>query len=160
MSTINTTIGFQLSTVEQLSPATAPAAQAGTQLAHTAFDRTITLKNDSTPKGEVPAYLTLSGASGTIDLTALQTADGVKDCTGKKLRALRVTNPNATVDFTIAVGASNGYAIGGVVKKCHPGGTIQEYFADALAAVGGSTKTLDWTGNGGHTYQITLILGA
>ncbi|HEY4309844.1 MAG TPA: hypothetical protein VGN12_10370 [Pirellulales bacterium] len=102
---------------------------------------------------------TISSGGYTIDATSLQGTNGSLNATGKKLVAISVKNPTASVgDVNIATGAVNGYAIPQPVKV-KPGGFALVYHAAALAAIGSSTKTLDVSGTSGDTPEIGLVLG-
>lgn len=159
MSTVSVHAEFDVTTTETLATVTAPASSRRV-LSHNAFDASLELNASSTPPSTHAGYENPSGSSGSIDLTALVTADGVKDTSGKRLRILRVKNMNAAGNVTIAVGASNGYAIGGATITLTPGEIFQRYFVSALTVVDGTHKTLDWTNAGDLVApQITIIMG-
>lgn len=129
-------------------------------LARAGFDVNLSLGPASTPPVTLVSTKAQTGsATPTIDLTSLPiTGGGTGTGTGLKLRFLRITN-TGTHDFTIAVGASNGYAIGGTVITVKGGATAMYYFADALGTVGSGAKTLDCTANSGDTINLTFGLG-
>jgi hypothetical protein len=165
LSTVKPTLGFKCDTVETPGAGVAPAASGNKQITQSGFDASIVLSATSTPPAQGAAYLELSGASGTIDLTALQTVFGVQSFTGQKLRGVQINNPNPSGDFAIAAGASNGYSLLGAPLVAGPGvsasmpGMCQQFFSDALGAISGTAKTLDWTNATGGTVAIALILG-
>jgi hypothetical protein len=159
MSTIRFNANFNGTAIETLSATEAPAA-GSREITHNQFDRPIgPLDGTTTPPAAVAAYLTLTGASGTINLTALPTLLGNVDCTGKKLRYLRINNLNVSNNFALAIGAATGYSLAGAAFVAGPLGSVQQYFHDALSAVDATHKNLDWTGTGGQSFQVTLILG-
>lgn len=159
MSTIRHSMNFESSVVETPSATEAPAA-ASPEIVHNQFNRSVgPLSAATVPPAAVVANLTLTGASGTINLAALPTLLGTIDCTGKKLRSILIVNENASNTFGLQVGASNGYSLGSAVFKVGPGGRAMQYFADALAAVAAGTRTLDWTGTALQTFSVQLVLG-
>lgn len=157
-TTLETIMNFELSSTETLDTAVAPYGIDREQR-HSQFNVKATLNASSTPAVSFLSSQTLTGASGTIDLTSLPTTEGTRDATGLKLKIIRINNKSTTTQFDIHAGASNGYVIGGDPINVEAGGCAMHYFKDVLAAVGASTKTLDWTLTASHTADITLIFG-
>jgi len=156
-TTISAALNFNSKVIEVLDPTLYPGVK-NNKITHTAFDVGIALDGTTTPPVVLLSEQTLTGASGTLDLTSLTTFQGARSCTGMKLRYLRVNN-RGTHSFTIAVGASNGYAIGGASIVVQPGGAAAHYFKDGLTAVDGTHKTLDWTLFAAESADLTLIFG-
>lgn len=161
-TTINSQVSLGVTTSESLDTATVAPGAASPIVSHAAYKFSKKLNAASTPVASIISEkLIAAGASGSIDLTALNTTEGVRSASGKKLVFLQLTNLSAAHDFTLIEGASNGYAIKANAIVVPPGGSVALYFAAALGAVGGSDKTLDWTFNAGASggVQSTLILG-
>ncbi len=131
---------------------------ANRSIQHDALTAKIQLNATSTPPVSLISTIRLTAASGTIDLTTLPTTEGTRSASGLKLIAIyaRVSTAHA---LTIAVGASNGYVIGGHTLRAEASGLLLHYFAVALAAVGGSTKNLDYTFNAAGTADLVLLFG-
>src|SRR5579871_2531761 len=156
-STVSAQFGFTLSTTEVPTAADAPGAGATNTVIHSKFNESFALNAGSTPPATAASYEKYSGGSGTIDLTALATLFGAQDCTGLKLRGLLITSPgNAGGSFTLAVGGTNGYAIGGSSIVCQAAGAVEVYFGNGLAAIDGTHKTLDWTNASGQPISVAL----
>ncbi len=102
--------------------------------------------------------LSLSAGVATIDLRALTgTNGGSVDGNGLKLQIFRVKNLGAA-EMTFAVGASNGLDIGDGIKV-PPGAVIGAMYNDGLHDVDASHKTIDVTGTGSQTAEITIVMG-
>jgi hypothetical protein len=164
LSNVKTTLGFRFDTNETPQAAQAPAA-GQKQIVQNGFDQSITLNAGSTPPAQGVAYMDLAGASGTLDLTNLQTLFGAQSFAGQKLRGVYLVNPNASGNCSLGQGASNGYALLGAELVCGPGaspnmpGVAMQFFSNALAAIGGTNKTLDWVNGTGGSVQVALVLG-
>ncbi len=133
------------------------------QVRHDGFNRKFTKKNtDVASPCSIDYSKTLTGTQ-TVDLTALPTINGTVDCTGKKLRALLITNPSANAGkLQVGPGALNPYPLFGaaVTKDLQKDGTHAEWFGDGLAAVAAGAKTITFTPtNPADTYNVQLILG-
>lgn len=153
----NCAIQFVMSTIEALAAGILPGL-ARTQT-HDQLDVKLILTPTSTPPVSLYSEQTISGsASGSIDLTSLPTLDGARSASGLKLRAIRVIN-RGTHTFSIQIGASNGYVVGGLVLAVPAGGCGQLYLADGLAAVDGTHKTLDYTFNAGDSADVSIAMG-
>lgn len=163
MSTVETTVKFQIDAIETLDAADAPAAAQGNrQVRHNQWDQTFKGSATSSPVVDTVAYVQLAATNnGTLDLTALTTLDGVIDCTGKRLVALSIRN-QGNDNFELVVGASNGYPIndaaGAFLVK--PGERLMKWFAGQGDTVSGTVKTLDWDNDGDEVVQLALHLGA
>ena len=146
-------------TTEVLDPAAVAPGAKSAKIVHSKFDVKIPLSGTTTPPVTIASHQTLALASGTIDLTALPTVQGTVSASGKKLRHLRINNRLGTHVFSIAVGAANGYVIGGNPIAVPAGGSVNLYFKDGLAAIDGTHKTLDYTFFAADQADVTLILG-
>lgn len=164
-TTITSVLKFSAVTVETLDAAVVAAGLSNRKVTHNGFERTVNLNGTAAPQVSIISDQLLAAAnSGTIDLTSLPTTEGTRSATGLNLVAMRITNLAARAsghNFQIAVGAANGYVIGGNPIAVKPLGSVLMFFDDALTAIDGTHKTLDWTFNAAATggIQITLILG-
>lgn len=133
-------------------------------IVHDGFNRTdIELNGSSTVPLSKASYqvYTLSGGAASIDLTALLGVNDVsQDATGLKVQTLIVDNPSSN-PITLSPGASNPYALFGAGNDLVvPAGAVMSfYFADQLADVGASAKTIDLSGTGTDTIKIGFGLG-
>lgn len=110
--------------------------------------------------------LTMSGGTGTIDLTALPglNVNETVDCTGLKVQLLKlkvpITNANAV---TVAKGGSNGYGLSTAGTTwsvpLSPGQSMLFYLADLSPDVGSGAKNLDVTGTGTQTLEVGIVAG-
>lgn len=174
-STVTVTLDAGLTAKETLDSSSSPASGAGGN-ARTFNQYNLSgvgLSGSTTPKVDAPPVdlsHTLSGASGTLDLTAIPLARDVgqnTDLTGKKLVALLIKAPTGnTGPITIADGATNGYllfgdASGQVTLK--PGEMIIKAYqlssTQAHAAVGASAKTIDISGTSGDKIEALAVFG-
>jgi len=164
-TTVKATLNFGMLCTEVLDAAIVPGANAPTVI-HNKFETKITLDGASTPPVSfVSEQAIASSASGTIDFTSLPTTQGARTAVPLKLRGLRIVN-NGTHLFSLAVGGTNGYAIGGSAINVQPKsvagpGCIEVFFADGLLASDATHKTLDYTFNAGDAgpVNLTLLLG-
>jgi hypothetical protein len=148
-----------LSAKETYDVATLPQLTDRTEIL-TGMDIVESRSHYTTPPVEIFSTQTLTGASGTIDFTALPTLQGTRDATGMKLRYIRVQNHSTTTVFSIAAGGANGYVLNAVALKANKNeGWFLQGFASELANVDATHKTLDWTLTGGHTASLTLVFG-
>lgn len=129
---------------------------------HDAFNRAFQVKDTDTPAASIDSSQSLTGTQ-TLDLTALATAKGTTDCTGKKLRALQLKNRSTnTGKLTIGPGVSNPYPLfgTGITVDVQLDGHLLLWFGDGLAAVAAGVKTITITpNNGADVFDIQLILG-
>lgn len=160
-SSVATSYAFKALSVETLGADDVPAATAA-KISHNSFDVEGSLSAATTPPVSFCSHQTISlSASGSIDFAALPTVQGVRSALGKKLVLARVHNRSPTHSFSLAVGASNGYAIAANAIVVPPLGCAQLYFDAALAASDGTHKTLDYAYNAtaGNEADVTLVLG-
>jgi hypothetical protein len=130
---------------------------------HGGFDTsTGLLTGSTTPDVTAAAYetVTLSGGAATVDLTALTLNGDAVSLSGLKPRAIRFKNTGAN-NMTIAKGASNGYdGLGGSFSvTLEPGQAVMFDLGSAGNAVGGTNKTLDVSGTGTDTLQLSAVAG-
>ena len=159
---INATVQLMMNVIEVLDSTDAPAAL-NPELRHTAWDRSISLTGSTTPPAEVAAEIELSGASGSIDLTALPQIAGTEDCTDKSLVAVLIYNPNTTGRIVLDKGSANGYPVNGDDQadpiNIEPGGGAVLYMHDQFPVVSSTVKVIDWTNGGSADGQLILLLG-
>jgi hypothetical protein len=127
----------------------------------TAFNATLALLPTTTPPVALLAVYktTIAGGGYTIDLSAAQGSNGTIDATGKRVQALRVSNPSgSTGDVTVATGASNGISLPSSVVV-PPGGEALIYYADVGADIDGTHKTLDVSGTDDDVPEVGILLG-
>jgi len=158
MSTISATLRFALSVLETFTEVEMPASKNRT-ITDDQFGSTVKLDAASTPAATKAWAAKLTG-SQTIDLTNLARSVGpTVNATGLKLQMLLLQNLSTAGSLDVAVGATNGYAINGsgghVIVPL--GGSCQQYFADALADVDSTHKTLDVVVTG--DFQIQMVFG-
>lgn len=160
MSTISATQRFSLSVAETFTEDEMPAAGSRTVI-NNQFNSTKKLNATSTPPG-TKAWAAKFTGDQSIDLTALTRSVGpTVDASGLKLQMLLLNNLSESATLTIVEGAANGYAINGAsgAYLLPPEAKIQSYFADALAEIDGTHKTLDITITAGQQYEIQLVFG-
>jgi hypothetical protein len=158
-------IVHKLLAIETLETGVPAAAAADKTVTHSGFDRTFTLNSATTPPATKCAYFSqaLSTGAATIDLTALPGVNGgTVNGTGLKVQAIRFENPAANANaITIGEGASNGYELLGNAwtVPLQPGQIAQYYLKDLSPDISGSAKTMDLTGTGSQTLNVSLVLG-
>lgn len=158
---VTATFPFNLQVQETLD--TNVDAAAAPVVRHTGFASNVRLDAATTPaatKVYVDTVALVAGAK-TIDLTSLgSTGGGTFSATGLKVRGIMLHNTSAN-PLTISPGASNPYPLFGTAnaKVVRTGGRFMEYFADGLAAVSGSVKTIDFAGTGTDTFNLILLFG-
>jgi hypothetical protein len=117
------------------------------------------LPTDTPPAALLSIYKTTIGAGFTIDLTAAQGSNGNVNGSGKRIQAIRVSNPSASIaNVTIATGVSNGHVIPASVVV-PPGGEALLFYNDYGVDIDGTHKTLDVSGNAADTPEIGILLG-
>ena len=156
---VSASVSFLCTVAETLPNNTDSASDANRKVTHAAFDETFTL----TAASAVPATTfagfvkALTAGAATIDLTSLTGTNGATvNGTGLRLQVLRVKNLGAN-DLTFATGASNGYVVGTHTVKTN--GIVMFYFADGLADIDGTHKTIDLTGTTTQTSEWSLVMG-
>lgn len=130
---------------------------------HAAFDDSATLNASSTPPVTncVVRTIALTAGAYTIDLTTITGTNGlVQDMTGKKVQLFRFKNLGAA-SMTIAEGASNGYAMLGAsfTFTVPAGGQVMFVFNDNTPDVAAGDRTIDITGTGTQTFELTIDAG-
>lgn len=133
------------------------------------LDQNLDLTASTTPPvTKVAAYtLTLSGGTGSIDLTALPgllNASEVIDITGLKAQIFQFYAPSTNANnITLTRGASNGYGLGAggaawtVVVP--PDSSCLMKFTDTNPDVASGAKTIDCTGTGTQTVEVQVVAG-
>ncbi len=153
---------FKLLGIETLDQSQAPALDVNaSKPSHSKWDITGSRNGSSDPKVTEYAPIELDGASGTIDLKALQTLANVVDADGQRVVFLRIYNPNAADDIVISKGAANGYPINGATGDftIEPGQTLMKDFAKMGATISSTVKDIDWTNGGASPGQLSLVPG-
>lgn len=161
---VNVAYGSTVTVQETLAVNTG-SAPAGTRVVtHTDYNEAATLNASSTPPATTCSHFlkTLSGGSGSIDLTSLLGTNGATvDGSGLKVQVVRIKNLGAN-NLTVKSGASNGHTGFFTANTGHiipPGGHIQIYTNDNGDDVDGTHKTWDLTGTGAQTSEWTIVLG-
>lgn len=133
------------------------------QVVYSAFNTSVPLSATTAVPVTKKAFDTVALVTGakTLDFTALNDdLLGSIDLTGLKIQIFKLYNLGAAA-MTVAKGASNGYTGFGssfsVVVP--PGGEVVFYGAEGAADVSGSVKTIDITGTGTQTFELTVIAG-
>lgn len=163
MSSISVRVEGKVTTTEFL---TNDDLNANSQLLHTGYDDDATLDGTTSPDVTKVAYttVTLSGATGSVDLTALTLNGLAVTLTGLNPRSLKVKAAAANLgDMTVTKGASNGYTgLGGSFSTVlKPGEWVQfGWTLDNATAVGGSVKVLDLAGTSGDSVQVSAAAGS
>ncbi len=156
---VSVSYGFKLTTRETLTSGAVDVSSP--VLVHSAYDESGVLNASSTvPATKYCAFLlTLSAGAYTINLASLTGAGGATiDGTGLRVQAIRIKNLGAN-NMTFAEGASNGIALVGLPIVVPPSGVIQHYFADASPDIASGDRTIDVSGTGTQTAEVTLVLG-
>ena len=102
------------------------------------------LPTDTPPAALLSLYkTTISGGGYTIDLTAAQGSNGNVNGTGKRIQAIRVSNPSAsTGNVTIATGASNG---GRSLPRLLSRRAVRRWCITTISAWTSTRPTRTWT---------------
>lgn len=106
--------------------------------------------------------LSLTAGAYTLDLTTATGTNGATvDASGKKIRAIKITNSSASNTLTVAKGASNGHTgLGSAFSVVLPAnGIIALYMGSGGADVGASDKTLDFAGTGTNSFTVEYLIG-
>jgi hypothetical protein len=151
-----------LTAVETLTGNTDDAPDAQRKITHSGFD--LSGQASATLAPVVTAHagklIALTAGALTIDLTSLAgwgsngtTVNG----TGLKVQFLRVKNLGAN-DMAFTTGATNGYNFGGTVTV-HPGGFVMFGQNNGNPAIASGVKTIDVTGTGTQTAQVSIEMG-
>lgn len=123
------------------------------------------LNSSTSPDAEL-VYMglqSLSGGALTIDLTALTDSEGnTIASTGKKVRAIlaKGTSTNAGA-ITIAVGASNGYELGGSAFSVDIDASdwFLAFFGTHAPDIAAGAKTLDCSGTTTESFKLIIVFG-
>lgn len=156
---LSTQIQLKVTTTETL---TGDDLIANSQLIHSGYDTDTTLTGSTTPDVTKAAYQTvaLSGGAATVDLTSLLLNGQAVTLDGLQPRAFHFKNTGAA-DMTIAKGASNGFtglgASFSVTLKT--GQEVAFYLSTNATAVSSTVKTLDLSGTGTDTLQLSVVAG-
>lgn len=130
------------------------------QLVFDAYDHNGRMDATTTPAATKFAkfLLTLSTGAATIDLSSLTGTNGALiNGTGLKVQLIMIKNLGAAL-MTFAEGGSNGYAIGSSLVV-HPSGVGFIYAPEVLPDIASGAKTIDVTGTGSQTAEITIVMG-
>ena len=152
-------------TAIQTIEGTPPPSPEDRTITHNALNRTLRLGGSSTPKIDLIAVfrVTLVNGEAVIGLTNINTPTGIIDATGRKLRAFKFRCPatNTGGAVTVEAGASNGYdMLGGSWSIPVPiDGEVMMYLKDTAPAVASGAKTLDLTGTGTDSLDVSFIFG-
>lgn len=156
-----------LTVTETFTDTTVPTANTtGRQVTHDKQNTNATYDASTTTTIDVDNVVgmlaTLSSGALTINFASIAGTTATLDLTGKRLKFIKVkpTSTN-TGSFTIAKGASNGYApIGStfslVVAK---DGEVLMSFGDASTAIASGARTLDLSGTGAESALILFVFG-
>lgn len=144
---------------------------ASQQVQHTAFNRALSrLSGTSTPPVTKVAGSTYALASGakTIDLTALEGANGVTvDMTGLELRIILIGSKVGNAAMNFIKGATNGYPLFGATSgrgfELPANGVLAPFLVfvplDGLSAVSSTSKTIDVSGTGTQEFDFYVFFG-
>ena len=114
--------------------------------------------DDGTLPTTIPTFtFTLSGSTGTIDLTAVGTPTLNMTGLGLVSATFKATSTNTHV-ITVATGATTGYTPIGAIDVSLSGGDIItiNYPSGDSNPVGAGTKLLDVAGTSGESVSVTL----
>lgn len=156
---VNVTYSFEMTVKETLETGV-PAAE-NPVVNHAGYNESGTLKATSTPPATKHAQfpLTLSGGAATINLAALTGTNGATvDGTGLRVQMLRIKNLGAN-NMTFSEGASNGIALVGLPIVVAPSGIVQVYLNDAAPDIASGDRTIDVSGTGAQTAEISIVMG-
>lgn len=151
--------GFKCHITESLEVGVAGVQSS--QVIHSNYDESGTLTASTTPPVTKPVtfLLTLSGGAATINLAALTAVNGATyDFTGLRLQFIRIKNLGAN-SMAFAEGASSGIALACGTITVPAGGIDYKFLNDAAPDVAAADRTIDVTGTGTQTAEITLVAG-
>jgi len=132
------------------------------------YNQTGTLTASSTVPATKQATfpLTMSGGTGSVDLTALPglNANETVDGTGLKAQLLLLLNPSSNANsITVAKGASNGYGWNTAgtswTVSLSPGQWAMFGGNDVGPDVASGARLLDVTGTGSQVLDVSIVLG-
>lgn len=124
------------------------------------YNEADTLNASTTPPVTKAALFlgTLTAGALTIDMSALTGANGAVDLTGLRIQFLRIKNLGAN-SMTFSEGASNGLALATGTITVPAGGIYQAFLNDASPDIASGDRTIDVTGTGAQTFEITIVAG-
>jgi hypothetical protein len=152
------TAEFRGTVRETLTSGVAAASNAVVRLSE--YNESVTLNATTTPPATAAAYFlgTLTAGALTINLAALTGANGAVDLTGLRIQFLRIKNLGANA-MTFSEGASNGIALSCLPLVVAAGGIAQFYLNDAAPDVAAGDRTIDVSGTGAQTFEISIVAG-
>lgn len=153
----------KVTVTEILENNTGSAPDATRRVVHTSYDESWSLTASTTPPVTKVAefLLTLSTGAATINLASLTGTNGATvDLTGLKVQFFRVKNLGAN-NMVFVPGASNGIDLWGAASSntIFPGAVAMWFFNDASPDVASGDRTIDVTGTGAQTAEITIVAG-
>ena len=136
---------------------------ANSTLLHNGYDVDRTVTGDTTPNATKAAYqtFTLTDGAATVDLTSLLLNGSAVTFDGLNPRAIHIKNTGAA-SMTFAKGASNGFTgLGASFSLTLPAGAgvLVDWPSDNATAVSSTVKTIDVTGTGTDTFQLSAVAG-
>lgn len=163
------TVSYQTNcTVSQTLDSTYnPAASGGgATITHNGYNTDVSANSSSAsyPVSKTAVFSkALSGGAATIDLTSLTGTNGASvDFSTLKVQFFKFKNPSTNANsITVTYGASNPYLLGGSGFKwiLTPGAEIQGMCYEGSPDVDSTHKTIDLSGTGSQTLQVTLVAG-
>jgi hypothetical protein len=132
-------------------------------LTHGGFNLAASLTALTTPPVSKTASFvkSLSGGTGTIDLTNLLGTNGAAvDGTTLKVQAVHFFNPS-THNITLTFGASNPYNLCGSSwsKTLYPGEDWLNFFNSGPPTIDSTHKNIDLSGTGTDTLDCQIVMG-
>ena len=158
---IAASVKTQITTVETLEENVADVAAPA--LSHTGHNTAQTFGAATTPPGTKCSYelCALSEAAKTVDLTDLTGSNGAAiDGSGLRVQAIKIKHLGDN-PLTVEEGDTNGYDGFGAsfLVILEKDAEITLIPQDAGADISGTNKTLDFSGTGSETFELSLILG-
>lgn len=127
---------------------------------------TLTASTDVPATKQATFALTMSGGTGSIDLTALPglNANETVDGTGLKAQLILFSNPSSNANsITVAKGGSNGYGLdtGGTAwtETISPGQWRMVGGNNVAPDVASGARIFDVTGTGSQVLNVSIVLG-
>ena len=157
---VSVAYGFKLHTTETLEVGVAGVQSS--QVIHSNYDESATLTATTTPPVTkiVTFLLTLTAGAATINLAALIGVNGATyDLTGLRVQFLRIKNLSTANTMTFSEGAANGIALVGLPEVIPFGGIVQKFYNDSAPDIAAGDRTIDVTGTGTDTAEVTIIAG-
>ncbi len=132
---------------------------------HGGYDDVMTLSGSTTPDETKAAYqtVTLSGSTGSIDLTSLLLNEVAVTFDGLQPRAIKIKALSTNAgNMTVTKGASTGYTgLGSSFSTVLKAGewVMFGWTLDNATAVGSGVKILDLAGTSGDSVQLSTVAG-